>query len=122
LLESEHRYVRLATLDQIRAAGFNVDTRQELTDTLLRMLEDDSEWCPIRGRTSQILGEWQIQAATEGTIEAMELCDDESRYWMLMGLKSLSKTDPIAMGAIQALTYDTDIFIRTEASTWLEAR
>ena len=77
---------------------------------------------PVRGRVSKVLGEWQIQSATEGIIEAMATCDDESRYWMLLGLEPLSTVDPIAMGAIQSLTYDTDIFIRTEAADWLEKR
>ena len=65
---------------------------------------------------------WKSQEATEGIIDAMASCDDESRFWMLLGLESLSTVDPIALGAIQALVYDTDIFIRSEASKWLEGQ
>ena len=31
----------------------------------------------------------------------MTACDDESRYWMLLGLEALSAVDPLALGAIQ---------------------
>ena len=122
LLYSDHRYIRLATLDKIQATPPSDSMQKGLIDPLLHMLYDEEEWCPIRGRSARILGEWQQTSATEGIIEAMETCDDESRYWMLLGLQPLSSVDPIALGAIQSLTYDTDIFIRTEASSWLEAR
>ena len=122
LLQSEHRYVRLATVQQLQDTPLSEQSKQNLTDPLLELLYNDDEWCPIRGRVSRVLGEFQIQQATEGIIEAMESCDDESRYWMLLGLEPLSIVDPIALGAIQSLVYDTDIFIRTEASKWLEAQ
>ena len=122
LLDSNHRYVRLATIDQIQNTELSKGMKETLTDPILEMLYNNTEWCPIRGRASKVLGEWQVQLSTEGIIEAMATCDDESRYWMLLGLESLSEVDPIAMGAIQSLTYDTDIFIRTEAAHWLETR
>lgn len=122
LLQSEHRYVRLATVQQLQDTSLSEQSKQNLTEPLLELLYNDDEWCPIRGRVSRVLGELHIQQATEGIIEAMESCDDESRYWMLLGLEPLSIVDPIALGAIQSLVYDTDIFIRTEASKWLEAQ
>jgi hypothetical protein len=122
LLQSDHRYVRLATVDQLQVSQLSEPSKQNLTPSLLKALYNDNEWCPIRGRVSRVLGEWKIEAATEGIVEAMASCDDESRYWMLLGLEPLSTVDPIALGAIQSLIYDTDIFIRTEASQWLEAR
>ena len=122
LLESDHRYIRLATVDQIQSTAVSTRTKETLAEPMLELLYNDAEWCPTRGRVSKVLGEWKIQSATEGIIEAMATCDDESRYWMLLGLESLSTVDPIAMGAIQSLTYDTDIFIRTEAADWLEKR
>ena len=122
LLESEHRYIRLATIDQIHASTPSTQTKETFSEPMLELLYNDEEWCPIRGRVSRALGEWHIRGATEGIIEAMAACDDESRYWMLLGLKHLSEVDPIALGAIQSLTYDTDIFIRTEATQWLERR
>ena len=72
---------------------------------------------PYTWAGSKVLGEWQVQLSTEGIIEAMATCDDESRYWMLLGLESLSEVDPIAMGAIQSLTYDTDIFYSYRSGT-----
>ena len=122
LLENDHRYIRLATVDKIQTTNMSTLSIELLTEPMLEILYNDKEWCPIRGRVSRILGEWKIQNATEGIIEAMAACDDESRYWMLLGLEPLSTVDPIALGAIQALTYDTDIFIRTEATQWLESR
>ena len=122
LLQSEHRYIRLATVEQLHGIPLSEGSKQELTEPLLELLYNDNEWCPIRGRISQVLGEWQRQEATEGIIGAMESCDDESRYWMLLGLEPMSIVDPLALGAIQTLIYDTDIFIRTEASKWLESR
>ena len=122
LLQSEHRYIRLATVDQVHGTPLSETSKQELTEPLLELLYNDNEWCPIRGRISQVLGEWQRQEATEGIIDAMESCDDESRYWMLLGLEPMSIVDPLALGVIQSLIYDTDIFIRTEASKWLETR
>ena len=122
LLQSEHRYIRISTIDKLRETALSEETKRELTAPLLHILYNDDEWCPIRGRASRILGEWRIQDATEGIIDAMESCDDESRYWMLLGLESLSTVDPIALGAIQNLVYDTDIFIRAESVKWLEAR
>ena len=122
LLQSDHRYIRLATIDKMRETSLSEESKRELTTPLLHLLYNEDEWCPIRGRVSRILGEWKIQDATEGIIEAMESCDDESRYWMLLGLESLSTVDPIALGAIQTLVYDTDIFIRAEALKWLEAQ
>jgi len=122
LLYSDHRYIRLATLDKIHANLPSQSAQEQLKEPLLKMLYDESEWCPLRGRSARILGDWQQTEATEGIVEAMESCDDESRYWMLLGLQPLSSVDPIALGAIQTLTYDTDIFIRTEAINWLESR
>ena len=122
LLYNDHRYIRLATLDKIHANPPSQAVQEQLKDPLLKMLYDESEWCPIRGRSARILGDWKQTEATEGIVEAMESCDDESRFWMLLGLQPLSSVDPIALGAIQALTYDTDIFIRTEATGWLESR
>ncbi len=122
LLQSEHRYIRLATIDKLQTTSLSEQSKRELSVPLLQLLYNDDEWCPIRGRVSRILGEWRIQDATEGIIDAMESCDDESRYWMLLGLEPLSTVDPIALGAIQNLVYDTDIFIRAEASKWLEER
>ena len=122
LLQSEHRYIRLATVDKLRGTSLSEESKRGLTMPLLHLLYNEDEWCPIRGRVSRVLGEWRIQDATEGIIDAMESCDDESRYWMLLGLEPLSTVDPIALGAIQNLVYDTDIFIRAEASKWLEAR
>ena len=122
LLQSDHRYVRLATVEILLVSSPSDQSKKELTEPLLHILYNNDEWCPTRGRVSRILGEWHIQGATEGIIDAIESCDDESRYWMLLGLEPLSTVDPIALGAIQSLVYDTDIFIRTEASQWLEAR
>ena len=122
LLESDHRYIRLATVDQIQSSAVSTQTKKALTEPMLDILYNETEWCPVRGRASKVLGEWQIQSATKGIIEAMATCDDESRYWMLLGLEPLSTVDPLALGAIQSLTYDTDIFIRTEATHWLEKR
>ena len=122
LLTSEHRYIRLATVDQIQTNTPSIRTKEALIEPMLNLLYNEKEWCPIRGRVSRVLGEWQVQKATEGIIQAMAACDDESRYWMLLGLEPLSTVDPLALGAIQSLTYDTDIFIRTEAAQWLESK
>ena len=122
LLQSEHRYVRLATVDKLHTTPLSEQSKRELSGPLLELVYNDDEWCPIRGRASRVLGEWKSQEATDGIIDAMASCDDESRYWMLLGLESLSTIDPIALGAIQALVYDTDIFIRSEASKWLEGQ
>ena len=84
LLQSDHRYIRLATVDKIQSTSMSEQSKQLLTEPILGLYNDD-EWCPIRGRVSRIIySENGIQNATEGIIEAMTACDDESRYWMLL--------------------------------------
>ncbi len=121
LLNSPHRYVRLATLQQINSIPI-LEMRmppKEHQQALLDILDDDGEWCPIRAQAALAVGKLHIQDGTTGILEALNACDDESRYWMLQGLKYLA-TDPIAMGAIQSLSGDPDIFIRNDAQQWLE--
>lgn len=122
LLTQKHRYVRLSTLQQLNSLQWTTAPDAELSNTILTLLEEDSEWCPIRGQAALLLGTWQNTSATGAIVEALTICDDESRYWMLKGLQPLAKADPIALGTIQSLRNDADIFIRNEATQWLEGQ
>ena len=122
LLKQKHRYVRLSTLQQLNAIQWTTAPDTELSMVVMTLLEEDSEWCPIRGQAALLLGTWKDTAATGAIVEALALCDDESRYWMLKGLQPLAKTDPFALGTIQSLKNDADIFIRNEATQWLEGQ
>ena len=122
LLKQKHRYVRLSTLQQLNSIQWNAAPDTELSTVVMTLLEEDSEWCPIRGQAALLLGTWQITSATEAIVEALAICDDETRYWMLKGLQPLANTDPIALGTIQSLKNDADIFIRNEATQWLEGQ
>ncbi len=121
LLSSPHRYVRLTTLQQLNSIPTSklILPPKEHQQALLDLLDDEGEWCPIRAQAALTIGKLHIPNGTTGILEALNSCDDESRYWMLQGLKYLAKTDPIALGAVQSLSNDPDIFIRTDALRWL---
>ena len=48
LLESDHRYIRLATVDQIHSA-VSTRTKEALTEPMLELLYNDAEWCLYAG-------------------------------------------------------------------------
>ena len=124
LLDSDHRYLRLSTLQHLNQQAWrNPPTSGDATvQSVLARLEDNNEWCPIRGQAALLIGQWQLVEHTEAIIHALEACDDESRFWMLKGLEHLGEQSSLAKGTIQVLSNDPDIFIRTEATAWLEAQ
>jgi hypothetical protein len=119
LLESPHAYVRLHTLQEIRRHNWipEDETQIHLAPVLVDLISSNDEACPIRGQASYVAGRWNLKDVSLSIQNAMSECDDESRYWMTLGLMHFSD-DPYAKGIIHDLRTDGDIFIRNEAIRW----
>ena len=120
LLESPYAYVRLHTVEQIQLQNWSPSSTDDPIVFLMQdILRDPKELCATRGQSAFTLGQWQIHDSARDIVDALKTCDDESRYWMVLGLEALAEGNPIARGALSNLQYDADIFIRTEVQQWM---
>ena len=120
LLQSNHDYVRLHTAEQLQTQNWvpiNLDDPVVLL--MVGILQDSDELCATRGQSAYALGRWKVYDSAGDIVDALNTCDDESRYWMVLGLELLADGNPIAKGALNELQYDADIFIRTEVQKWM---
>jgi hypothetical protein len=84
-------------------------------EATIKCVESEKEHCSTRGYCAYALGKIQAVEAVGSIVSAMEECDSESRYWMLLGLEPLAAESSLAQAQIAALEHDVDIFIRTRA-------
>ena len=120
LLESPYAYVRLHTVEQVQQQNWSPNSKDDpIVLLMMEILRDPKELCATRGQSAYTLGQWQIYDSARDIVDALNTCDDESRYWMVLGLENLAEGNPIASGALSELQYDADIFIRTEVQQWM---
>lgn len=114
LESSKHAYLREEAI--IEMSSFQERAwDQSAKDIVLQCTTSETERCNIRGYCAYTLGKIGEASAVEAIISAMEQCDSESRYWMLLGLEPLAAESSLARAQISALKQDIDIFIRVRA-------
>jgi hypothetical protein len=120
LLNSQYEYVRLHIIEEMHRQDWKPNNLEDPIVLLMTdILRDPDELCATRGQSAYALGKWQVFNAAVYIVDALDSCDNESRYWMVLGLENLATDSPIASGALSELQYDSDIFIRTEVQQWM---
>lgn len=117
LLNSSQSYLReeaIRSMSHISAYSWTTHSRT----AAIECVASEKEHCSIRGYCAEALGKVQAVEAVDTIVSAMEQCDSESRYWMLLGLEPLAAESSLAQAQITALENDVDIFIRTRARNW----
>lgn len=111
---SKHAYLREEAIREMSSFSAKQWT-QDSKKIALQCIASETEHCNIRGYCAYALGQIEEFSAAETIISAMEQCDSESRYWMLLALEPLAPESSLARAQIAALRQDVDIFIRSRA-------
>ena len=121
IIESKHGYHRELAIKQltyIPTEEWSIET----TKTLIECVDNSLEHSYIRAQCAGVLAlsPSSTKEAVDSIIAAMEECDDEARYWMLVALENYADLSSLARGQIAESQYDPDLFISSEAKRWLE--
>jgi len=114
VMASKHTYLREEAIREMSSFSAALWT-QKAKDIALQCVASERESCHVRGYCSYALGQAEEFSAVETIISAMEQCDAESRYWMLLGLEPLAKESSLARAQIESLKQDVDLFIRARS-------
>jgi hypothetical protein len=117
--KSKYGYQRELALKQLTAIPSS-QWSKETHQVLIKCVENNLEHPYIRAQCATVIGLSPSDDAVESIIAAMDECDNESRYWMLIALENFATLNPLARGQISESQHDPDIFISTEAKRWLE--
>ena len=122
-LESHWDYLQLEGLRALESVPYSTwQDHNALEQILMEILNDRTESCYNRAQASTLLAKTQNPQAVLSIIDAMNICDDESRFQMMLALESFSQFDETAKGEMHALTQDDDFFIQKHAQNWMKQR
>ena len=96
------------------------ETRTQIKENLNKCITNPKELATVRSACARAAGYLGLHETAEGIADAMEMVDDESRYWMLIALIELASSSPDAEAKIESLKNDRDIFVAQRAKQWMD--
>ena len=112
-LHSEWNYLQLEathTLQRVPLTTWQNDPA--IIEQLHNLLNDSTELCSIKAQSALLLAKLPDPTVVLPIIDAMQICDDESRFHLMLALEILSPIDDTARGELMELSQDDDFLIR----------
>ena len=104
------------------SSSIDKETRTQIKENLDECITNPKELVTVRSACARAAGHLRLYESAEGIADAMDMVDDESRYWMLVALIELAGSSPIAEAKIESLKNDRDIFVAQRAKQWMAAQ
>jgi len=114
----KYGYLREKAILQLNSVQ-TIDWNNTDISPLIHCVENSQEYSYIRSQCAYALATMHHLDSIPSILDAIDECDDEARYWMLLSLEKVALDSPLARGEIAELKHDPDIFISAEAQRWL---